>query len=120
LSSLNLKLPVNKYVTKTNFYIFFMEAAPQPTHASVAPTTKNNDPREYVQDLRWQVKTYHAELDRVRSNSGHRAPSPGTTARTEDPHHETTSHPPSAVTIADTEPGYNTARSTAHYHQHEN
>jgi hypothetical protein len=49
-----------------------VEAAPQPTLASVASPPENNDPREYVEDLRRQVKTLHAELDRVPSNS--RAP----------------------------------------------
>jgi hypothetical protein len=46
-----------------------MEAAPQPTLASVAPPPDNNDLLEYVEDLRRQVKTLHAELDRLRSNS---------------------------------------------------
>jgi hypothetical protein len=55
-----------------------MEAAPQPTLASVAPPP---------------------------------APAPGTASHTEDPHHETTLHLPSAGTIADTEPGHKNVHS---------
>jgi hypothetical protein len=81
-----------------------IEAAPQPTVVSVAPPLENNDTRKYVEDLRRQVKALHADLDRVRSNSrAPRSSSWNCRSYSRSPHE--TLHPPSAGTIADTEPG---------------
>jgi hypothetical protein len=89
-----------------------IEAAPQPTLASVAPPTVNNDPRQYDEDLRRQVKALHAELDRVRSNF--RASLSSFRNRRSDsksPSRDVT--PPSAGIIAGTEPGNKSVRSPA-------
>jgi hypothetical protein len=47
-----------------------IKAEPQPLLASLAPPPENNEPREYFEDLRCQMKDLHAELDRTLSKSG--------------------------------------------------